>query len=100
MLFFALPFLFLNNDARSAGALPRLPAVLLQPLPWEAAADEETDHLQFGQSYTWFLDPGRDVAGVMLTCFSTQEHVQQAHRNNKTRCQQRLSTSRINRHPF
>lgn len=49
MLFFALPFLFLNNDAHSAGVLPGLPAVLLQPLPGEAAADEETKRLQSGE---------------------------------------------------
>ena len=87
MLFFALLFLFLNNDAHSAGALPGLPAVLLQPLLWEAAADEETKHLQFGQSYTWFLDLGQDVTGVTSSRFSAQEHVQQALRKNKARCQ-------------
>lgn len=58
--------------------MPGMPTVPLQPLPGEAAADEETKRLQFGQSYTWFLDPGQDVTGVMSSCFSTQEHVQQA----------------------
>lgn len=100
MLIFALPFLFLNNDAHSAGVLPGLPAVLLQPLLGEAAAKEETKCYQFGQSYTWFLDLGQDVTGVASSGFSTKEHMQQAARKHKASCLQTLSTSSIKLHPF
>lgn len=72
VLFFSLPFLFLNSDAHSAGALPGLPTVLLQPLPREAATGEEIKHLQFGQSHTWFLNYDQDfVTGVTSTFCQT-----------------------------
>lgn len=60
-----LLLLFLNNDARPPGVPHGLPALLGQPLPMQAADCNETHHCQFGQSYTWFLEPGQDLTGVI-----------------------------------
>lgn len=51
---------------------PRAAHALLQPLPQEAATAEETKHLQFGQSHTWFLDSDQGfVTGVTSTFCQT-----------------------------